>query len=258
MKKVIVILSSSITLFAACSQDTQEANYTRCPQANSKDVVSTVTDVDGNTYKTIKIGDNEWFASNLKTTKLNDGTPIKNIANEKAWSEAKDAAYATYNNEENAEVLYNWAAASSDKLCPEGWTVPEDADWLQLAATYANVENATGWDKVPTTIGWDASGFQASASGFRERNGVFYEKDKLGLWWTKNHHNEQNAMYILMKNVSTDSTKKYLGINISHIGRTAGLSVRCVRKYSADNAQKEVVDTVASAIADSLLLSAKK
>ncbi len=129
---------------------------------------------------------------------------------------------------------------------------------IQPAVNYANIENATGWDKVPTTIGWDASGFQASAAGFRERNGVFYEKDKLGLWWTKNHHNEQNAMYILMKNVSTDSTKEYQGINISHIGRTAGLSVRCVRKYSADNAQKELVDTVASAIADSLLLSAKK
>ncbi len=258
MKKVIIILSS-ITLLAACGQETEEANYTRCPQANSKDVASTVTDIDGNTYKTIKIGDNEWLASNLKTTKLNDGTPIKNITDNKEWSEAKDAAYATYNNEENAEVLYNWAAVSSDKLCPEGWTVPTDTiEWLQLAATYANIEDATGWDKVPTTIGWDASSFQADAAGFRERNGNFYKEGKLGLWWTKNHHNEQNAMYILMKNVSSNSAKKYVGINKSHIGRTAGLSVRCVRKYSADNSQKEVVDTVASAIADSLLLSAKK
>lgn len=256
MKKVIVILSS-ITLLAACSQETKEANYTRCPQANAKDVVSTVTDIDGNTYKTIKIGDNEWLASNLKTTKLNDGTAIKNITDNKEWAETKDAAYSTYNNEENAEVLYNWAAANSDKLCPEGWTVPSDTvEWLQLAATYANVADATSWDQVPTTIGWDASSFQASAVGFRERNGNFYEEGKLGLWWTTKHHNEQNAMYILMKNVSSDSTKKYVGMSKSHIGRAAGLSVRCVRKYSTDNSQKEL--DVASAIVDSLMVSAKK
>ena len=99
MKKVIVILSS-FALFAACSQETEEVNYGRCPQANSEDIVSTVTDIDGNTYKTIKIGNKEWITSNLKTTKFNDGTPIKNITNNKEWSETKDAAYATYNNEE--------------------------------------------------------------------------------------------------------------------------------------------------------------
>ena len=257
MKKVIVILSS-FALFAACSQETEEVNYGRCPQANSEDIVSTVTDIDGNTYKTIKIGNKEWITSSLKTTKFNDGTPIKNITNNKEWSETKDAAYATYNNEENGEVLYNWAAASSDKLCPEGWTVPQDTvEWLQLAATYAKVENATGWDKVPTTTGWEASSFQATPAGFRERDGAFYEKDNIGLWWTKNHHNEQNAMYIYMKSeISSDSTKTFTGINKSHIGRTTGLSVRCVRQYT--KAEQEIVDTIASAITDSLMLSAKK
>ena len=256
MKKVILI-ASSLAFFFACSEEKTEANYNRCPQATADDVANTIQDIDGNQYKVVKIGDYEWFASNLKTTKLADGTAIENVAAEEDWAKTTAPAYSTYNNEDGAEVLYNYAAVQANP-CPEGWYVPTDSvEWLQLAATYAGIENATGWDKVPTTIGWDSTSFSAKAAGFRERNGKFYEEGNLGLWWTSTPHNEANAMYVYMKNISTES-QKYVGLNKSHIGRTTGLSVRCVRKYDAANtyaAPKAVectADTIANAIADSL------
>jgi uncharacterized protein (TIGR02145 family) len=258
MKKVILI-ASSLAFFFACSEEKTEANYNRCPQASADDVVSTVQDVDGNQYKVVKIGDYEWFASNLKTTKLADGTAIANVTAEEDWANTTEPAYATYNNEDGAEVLYNYAAVQANP-CPEGWYIPTDSvEWLQLAATYAGIENATGWDKVPTTLGWDSTSFAAKASGFRERNGKFYEEGNLGLWWTNTPHNEANAMYVYMKNISAES-QKYVGLNKSHIGRTTGLSVRCVRKYDAANtystpepkAVECTADTIANAIADSL------
>lgn len=265
MKKIILI-ASSLLFFFACSEEKTEANYSRCPQASTDDVVNTVSDIDGNMYKVVKIGDYEWFAENLKTTKLADGSAIINVNTNEDWTNVTEPAYATYNNEDNGEVVYNYAAVQVNP-CPEGWYVPSDSvEWLQLAATYANVEDATGWDKVPTTIGWDSTSFSAKAAGFRERNGKFYEKDNMGLWWSSTPHNEANAMYVFMKNISSE-TKKYIGLNKSHIGRTTGLSIRCVRKYDANNKYNtpksqvvdstadtlnEIADTIANAIADSL------
>ena len=239
MKKVILIISSLSLLFA-CSEDKKEANYNRCPQASADDIVNIVADVDGNEYKVVKVGDYEWFTSNLKTTKLADGTPIENIACEEGWSKADKPAYATYNNEEGAEVVYNYAAVQANP-CPEGWYVPADtAEWMKLAAQYAGIEKAEGWDQVPTTIGWDSTSFAAKAAGFRERNGNFYKEGEMGLWWTSTPHNEANAMYVFMKDITAGS-KKYVGLNKSHIGRTAGLSVRCVRKYDANNTYAKAV-----------------
>lgn len=232
MKKIMII-ASSLTFLFACSEEKQEATYSRCPQASAEDVANTIADVDGNTYKVVKIGENEWFASNLKTTKLSDGTEIEKIADNEQWASTKEPACATYNNAEDGEMVYNYVAVQANP-CPEGWTVPTENEWLQLAAEYANVKNAEGWDQVPTTIGWDSTNFAAVAAGFRERDGKFYEEGNLGLWWTSTDHNEANAMYVYMKNIGSEKAK-YVGINKSHIGRTTGLSVRCIRKYDASN-----------------------
>jgi hypothetical protein len=46
---------------------------------------STVTDVDGNVYQTVKIGNQEWTTENLRTTKYNDRSPISNITGKITW-----------------------------------------------------------------------------------------------------------------------------------------------------------------------------
>jgi hypothetical protein len=73
----------------------------------------TVSDIDGNNYKTIKIGTQEWLAENLKTTRLNDGTAIPLVTDDDIWSHLNTPAYCWYDNNEAVFKniyggYYNW------------------------------------------------------------------------------------------------------------------------------------------------------
>ena len=95
-----------------------------------------ITDIDGNTYKTVTIGTQTWMAENLKVTKYNDGIAIPNVTDNTAWRELTTGALCDYGNTpSNSETygkLYNWHAVNTGKLCPTGWHVPSDAEWTEL------------------------------------------------------------------------------------------------------------------------------
>ncbi len=102
---------------------------------------STVTDVDGNTYKTILFNDTWWMAENLKTFHYNDGTEIEYQATEDDeydsdyWCLAPRWGYPNFDEENYEEygLLYSWTAAADEDLCPDGWSLPDTADWFNLA-----------------------------------------------------------------------------------------------------------------------------
>ncbi|MCK5521433.1 MAG: fibrobacter succinogenes major paralogous domain-containing protein, partial [Candidatus Marinimicrobia bacterium] len=103
-----------------------------------------MTDIDGNTYKVVKIANQIWMAENLKVTKYRDGTVIPDVTDAGAWTGLSTGAYCFYNNDaNNAETygaLYNWYAVNGNtidtsrifELAPEGWHVPTDAEWKEL------------------------------------------------------------------------------------------------------------------------------
>lgn len=94
-----------------------------------------VKDYDGNEYATLRIGDQIWLASNLLTTHLNDGTPVKNIQENEEWRKNKKPAYSWYTWIENPKdfgAQYNYATVATEKICPQGWRVPSRLDWLEL------------------------------------------------------------------------------------------------------------------------------
>jgi len=97
-----------------------------------------LTDIDGNEYKTIKIGNQTWMAENLRTFKYNDGTPIQCVTNNDEWSGLTTGAYCTYNNTTKNDslatfgCLYNWYAVNTSKLAPKGWHIPTKDDWETL------------------------------------------------------------------------------------------------------------------------------
>lgn len=108
----------------------------------------TVTDIDGNTYKTVKIGDQWWMAENLRTKHFRDGTGITiypdsfhNTSGQvvTGGSNYDYCVHYTYPNKDSANVAtyglnYTWSAAfSSKEICPIGWSIPDTSDWFNLA-----------------------------------------------------------------------------------------------------------------------------
>lgn len=96
----------------------------------------TLTDLDGNTYKTVVIGNQEWTVENWQSTKYNDGTPIPIIADNTQWGKDIRGAMCYYDNDvKNKYIyggLYNYMAVKTGKIAPEGWRVPSNEDWSKL------------------------------------------------------------------------------------------------------------------------------
>ena len=111
----------------------------------------TLTDIDGNTYNWIGIGEQAWMTENLKVTHYADGTAIPFVGSNSAWDDvgSDDKAYCWYEDlSSNKDIyggLYSWAAAmngtgpSDDPYptnlqgaCPDGWHLPTDQEWKNL------------------------------------------------------------------------------------------------------------------------------
>jgi len=235
------------------SDDTNSVNNTTIP--------TSVTDADGNTYATVVIGDQVWLAENLKATKYNDGTDIPKIENSDEWVKDSTGAYCVYDNDENnAETygkLYNWYAVSGGKLCPSGWHVSTDDDWIKLTRYLS--ENGYAYDgtnrdgtetnfqatekvakSIASTSGWDKSdkkgavgndlslnnksGFTGVPNGYRNDMGSFGRGGYYAYWWT-NTVLEDDSTVVYTYNISNN----FSGLLQGNSYKYKGYAVRCVR-----------------------------
>lgn len=206
-----------------------------------KRYTGTISDYDGNTYKTVKIGNQWWMAENLRTTHYSDGTEINLIEDDAEWDDAYNNidAYCFYNNSnKNADkygALYNWYAVgnSSKNVCPDGWHVPNKSEWSELveylgSVGYSGIEGgalkATSlWKKDEESNdgnGTDNFGFRALPAGLRSSG--FSASGYVADFWSST---EQSGMSGYWFHISTYN-KKY---NISPIGKSMGFSVRCIK-----------------------------
>jgi uncharacterized protein (TIGR02145 family) len=97
----------------------------------------TVTDIDGNEYKTVKIGNQVWMAENLKVTNYNNGDPIPTGFNDEEWANLAQGAYCYYNDDhQNINIygnLYNGYAVDDPRgIAPKGLHVASDNEWMEL------------------------------------------------------------------------------------------------------------------------------
>ena len=165
--------------------------------SNDNEDPDSVTDIDGNVYKTIKIGDQLWMAENLKVTRYNNEDSIPHITDPGMWAELNSGAYSIYENDTNNVsiygLLYNWHAVTDNrKIAPVGWHVPTDDEWKELEM-YLGMSQSdaddVGWRGTdeggklketgtahwisPNTGATNESGFTALPSGNRFYDGTF-------------------------------------------------------------------------------------
>jgi uncharacterized protein (TIGR02145 family) len=207
-------------------------------------VTRTLLDIDGNVYKTVKIGDQWWMAENLKVTRYRNGDAIPHVTDNTAWVGLSSGAYCAYDNYYgNATtygLLYNWYAVDDARnIAPEGWHVPTDEEWKELEMYLGLSQNEAdsigyrGTDegsKLKSTSGWNNNGNGTNESGFtalpggyrRYSNGTFGFVGDHGYWWSATEYSSAAAW------------SRILSYNLSEVYRyfnskPDGFSVRCVR-----------------------------
>jgi uncharacterized protein (TIGR02145 family) len=210
------------------------------------DSMGTVTDIDGNTYITVKICDQWWMAENLKVTHYRNGDSIPHVTDNSAWTGPTIGAYCEYNNNMNNVAtygrLYNWYAVDDSlNIAPAGWHVPTDDEWKQLemclgmSQTQADgigirgtTEGAkmkesgiTHWF-IPNT-GTNESGFSGLPGGYRGSFGTFYHLGSYAYFWSSTEYGSGDAWRRDLNN-SSSGVGRYSSVN-----RHNGLSLRCVR-----------------------------
>lgn len=216
----------------------------------------TVTDIDGNVYQTVLIGNQCWFKENLRTTHYSDGTPIPHVPEDDAWAELTGDGYTWYQDRTDYAnaygAIYNWHAVNTTLLCPPGWRVPADDDWLELAdyliSHYGEIdENNVGnklkscrqsgsplgndcdtsehpfWQAHDLHYGTDDFGFSALPAGSRNGFlGYFYGQEIIAYFWSATSYSQEEAYY---RRIYNDSG----ALHRMTYFKENGYSVRCFR-----------------------------
>ena len=196
----------------------------------------------GYDYATVLIGEQCWFAENLRSESYENGDAIPSNLSTSEWANTSSGAVAVYNedvaNLETYGRLYNWYAVDDARgLCPSGWHVPTDGEWMTMEMALGMSEseaNDTGWrgtdqgTQMKADYGWNgggngtnSSGFSGLPGGYRFNSGYFTSAGDFGSWWSSSP-NGSNAW------------SRYLYYYYASVARyddnpLLGFSVRCVR-----------------------------
>lgn len=195
-----------------------------------------VSDIDGNFYPSVIIGEQEWLTMNLRSTKFNDGANIEQVTDVSDFLVSRSPAYTWYDNDltykETYGALYNWLTVKTAKCCPAGWHVPSNTEWAKLIETLGGELVAGGKLKEAGFTHWDNPNLGATnISSFTALPGgglfsqlfSFENIGKHGSWWSSTESSTGLAyslqMYFDNENVELHS---YYFTNM-------GLSVRCIK-----------------------------
>jgi uncharacterized protein (TIGR02145 family) len=214
-------------------------------------IYGSLTDQEGNTYKTIKIGNQTWMAENLITSKYRNGDVIGTTSSESLdiTGESSPKYQWIYGGDEinlkSYGRLYTWYAVTDTRnVCPTGWHIPSDVEWTTLTDYLTNegygfggsgsdigksMAAKSGWtiDNTEGNVGNnqaanDSSGFTALPGGYRFSNGTFSSLGYSGYWWSSTVGYVPNAW---SRNIrySFSDVGSYLGAG------PFGFSVRCTQ-----------------------------
>lgn len=194
----------------------------------------TVTDASGVTYTTVVIGEQEWMAENLRTTKFANEDPVPNEQNINVWYNLYSPTWCNYENNASNDFiygkLYNWyAVADPRNVCPNGWHVPSDNEWTALTDYLGGQFVAGG--KLKTIEGWaspnigatNESGFSGLPGGWLSTfSDGFFDAGTDGEWWSAT---ESSSSEVWCRRLLSNSE----GVGRFDDDPTYGRSVRCIR-----------------------------
>jgi uncharacterized protein (TIGR02145 family) len=220
----------------------------------------TVTDVDGNHYKIVKVGGQWWMAENLRVFRYRNGDAIPTGYTDIDWGGLATGAYAIYPHtgltglNSDAEVLdaygalYNWYTVNDQRgICPAGWHVPLEADFLMLAGYLGGTDSPNGnkikscrqvgspegkdcnttehprWDSNASHWGTDDYGLAALPGGQRYSDGLYYNAGKSSFWWAVQWETSVTASRTMT--VAANQGKIYWSVYT----KNNGMAVRCLK-----------------------------
>jgi len=220
-KNIILISIGSLLFLYSCRKDVP--------------VQHTVTDVDGNVYNTIVLGNQVWMAENLCVTHYTNLDPIEKCSAHQSWTGMLSGAYCGYEND-SANVkaygyLYNgYAVTDKRSICPVGWHIPDDKDWNTLiqflggnsdAGMIIRKKNFAEWYDQKDPLVRECN-FDALPGGYRDLDGPFLGIGQAAYFWTSilTHNGELKYFYTTYDNngffSSADDPKN-------------GFNIRCIK-----------------------------
>ncbi len=239
LSKIIIVLFLSLYFYS-------------CQNKNN-----VVYDIEGNSYSTIRIGNQTWMAENLRVTKYQNGDDIgwgsDNliwVKEDDVWNNLEHGAWCDYNNDSVNGIkyghMYNWYAVSDERnIAPIGWHVATDEDWKALSMYLDNSENNISYKVAKSlasdsiwsssnelgSIGYDigknnSTGFCALPGGYRQ-NSIFNSFGHLGyyaVWWCFSEYDLNNA-YVRKLGDEGGSFINWRGFT----SKKEGYYVRCVK-----------------------------
>ena len=193
-----------------------------------------VKDVDGNTYTTIKIKDQLWFESNLKTTHYTNGDKILNAKKASKWVNHDSLPqYMQHKLKNDKVVYYNWYVVNDKRgVCPSGWKVPTQKDFNELILSLGGSEkaglkmkNLMAWGD--TTIMIETTIFNALPSGFVEISGILNQENIRACWWSMDEQYKETAYSYSIGNMGTHIIR-------DKFYKKQGNSIRCMKSLRED------------------------
>jgi uncharacterized protein (TIGR02145 family) len=198
-----------------------------------------INDIEGNSYKTVTIGNQTWMAENLRTSKYNDGSSIAHIVDSDLWYNDTIGAWCYYNHDSTNDAiqgkLYNWYTVNpqtngNKNICPSGWHVPSIDEWKELT-------NYLGGDKIaggkmrevdnsnrrPYPYGYtlfsNASLFTAIQAGIAYSSQKFEDENTIN-WWSSTEFDKNKAKVFSILNDYSYNLDFF---------KNDGYSIRCIK-----------------------------
>jgi len=259
MKKLLILGVFGALLLPSCKKETTSPinSSSNAILNTNPDVITfnpnisygSVTDIDGNVYKTVKIAGKEWMAENLKVKRYNNGVAIKiyqwtgTTQSSIDWMESglDNWKYLSADSLQASKYFktyglqYNWKVVSNiNNVCPTGWHVPSENEFLDLINSQGGMYKSGNKLIETTTVHWKGYKDATNESGFTALpSGAFYYgitwNDEVKYWSSTPHD------YYDADSVFRNTQAKVLSlldvskVEVIDYNKISGTVIRCIK-----------------------------